>query len=312
MLFIFIFFFSIIFNYDKTMNSVYSALEVWLYNIYPSLFLLYIVSFYFIQNKLFNKFSLILKPFISFEYNKSYSIILTSIILGNPGTINLAKVNYKDNNISYNDYQKIIYLSIFMNPLFVISFLDFKLYIYYLISSLITIFIFDKFKRLNKKNINGNNSIYTYQSFISSITSIINVLLMVACLSVLFSVLKESISFLLYKVNINLDILLSFLEIGTGLKYLTSNNQLTLSIFLIAFQGLCIIIQSFNIIKDTSISFTKYIFVRLIQALITTLIFFLIYSCFSSSSNELFYHFKIFTNFHISFNVMTYNNCTFI
>ena len=312
MIFIFIFFFSIIFNYDKTINSVYSALEVWLYNIYPSLFLLYIVSFYFIQNKLFNKFSLILKPFISFEYNKSYSIILTSVILGNPGTINLAKVNYKDNNISYNDYKKIIYLSIFMNPLFVISVLDFKLYIYYLISSLITVFIFDKFKRLNKKNINGNNFIYTYQSFISSITSIINVLLMVACLSVLFSVLKESISFLLYKVNINLDILLSFLEISTGLKYLASNNQLILSIFLIAFQGLCIIIQSFSIIKDTSISFIKYIFIRLIQAIITTLIFFLIYSCFSSSSNELFYHFKIFANFHIPFNVMAYNNCTFI
>lgn len=312
MIFIIIFFISVIFNYDKTMNSVYSALEIWLYNIYPSLFLLYIVSYYFIQNKLFNKLSLILKPFISFECNKSYSILLTSIFLGNPGTISLALTNYKENNIAVSDYKKIIYLSIFMNPLFVISFLNLKIYIYYLISSFITLFISDKFFRLNRKSIESNNTIYTYQSFISSIASIINVLLMVACLSVLCNVLKESISFLLYKVNINLDILLSYLEIGTGLKYLISNNYLILSIFLIAFQGLCIIIQSYSLIKDTSISLIKYIFIRLIQAVVTTLIFFLIYSCFSSSSNELFYHFKVFTNFHISFNIMTYDNCIII
>ena len=109
--------------------------------------------------------------------------------------------------------------------------------------------------------------------------------------TVLCNVLKTSIAFLLYTVNLNFDLPLSFLEIGTGLKYLTNKNMLYAPIFLISFQGLCIIIQSFSLIKNLNISFFKYLLLRILESITTTLIFFLIYSCFSSSTNELFNHF---------------------
>ena len=291
MLFIIIIFISLIFNYNNTMNSIYDSLEVWLFNVYPSLFLLYIISYYFIHNKLFNKISLILKPFISFEYNKSYAIMCTGFFLGNPGTITLAYNAFSNNHISLNDYKKLVYLSIFMNPLFILSFFNKIIFVIYFISSFFTLFIFDKFMPLKKRNVDSENANYTYKVFLNSINSIINVLLVVACISVLCNVLKTSISFLLYKLNLNFDLPLSFLEIGTGLKYLTNKNMLYAPIFLISFQGLCIIIQSFSLIKNLNISFFKYLLLRILESITTTLIFFLIYSCFSSSANELFNHF---------------------
>ncbi len=282
-------FINILFNYTNTMNIIYSSLYIWFYKVFPSLFLLYIISYYLINNNFFNKCSKVLKALISFENVRSYSIFLVSMLLGNPGAISLSYIEYNKKHITNNDFKKLCYFSIFFNPLFVISFLGIKFYIIYFISSLITIFICEKFYKLQLSNSQSFYSPYSYNDFSESISNIITIVLSVACLSCFFNVLKESLVFIFNKCNINLTSLLNFIEISSGLPYFKNYNNYLLCCFLISFQGLCIIIQSINVIKNNDISIIKYIIIRFILSSIVTLFFAIfIYGCFRSSPNIFF------------------------
>lgn len=282
-------FITMLYNYDNTMNIIYSSLYTWFYKVFPSLFLLYIIAYYLINNKHFNKLAKILKIFISFENIKSYSIFLVSILLGNPGSLSLSYIEYNKNHISKNDFKKLCYFTIFFNPLFVVSFMGFKFYILYFISTFLIIFIFEKLFKLHFTNSKFVYNAYTFTYFSDSINNIISIVLSVACLSCFFNVFKEAISFLFINLNIKMDFLLQFIEISSGLQYFKNTNNYILCCLLISFQGLCILIQSLNIIKNNDISIIKYIIIRIILSLFVTLLFTIfVYGCFRSSSNVFF------------------------
>lgn len=283
MIFIFIIFIfiNIIFNFDNLMGNIYTSLFIWFYNVYPSIFIFYNISYYLITNNFFIKISNILKYLIKFDSDKAYSILLINIFLGNPGTTNLIEQAHNNNEISYSDYQKLLDITIFMNPLFVLNFLNIKYYFIYLITILIFIKLFSLFNLYKKdsifiNNINDTNlKKYSFIDFSISINNVINILLTIACMITFFSIIKTTIIFLfrILKINNNyIPLVLSYLEVASGLNDIKQYN-LYYIISLIYFQGLCIIFQSYQYINKKNISFKRYIFSKLLSCFICTLIF---------------------------------------
>lgn len=282
--FIFVIFINIIFNYDNLMNSIYNSLFIWFYNIYPSIFIFYNISYYLYNNIYFNRFSLLFKYIIKFDSNRSYSIFFINFFLGNPGTTNLIYEAYESNEISEYDFNKLNDFTFCMNPLFILPYLGYIYFIIYIISYFIYIFIFSRiFKYKNKDNkfCNSNINKYSIKSFFNSINNSIMILLNVAGLVTFFNILKEIIIFSTDKFNITyFNYLLSFLEVASGLRYLSSFNNIYSYVLLISFQGLCILIQSFSVISKKNISFKRYIFVHIINSILVTLIFYILTTLF--------------------------------
>lgn len=279
--FIILVFINIIFNFDNLMGNIYTSLFIWFYNVYPSIFIFYNISCYLMTNKLFIKVSNVLKILIKFNSNKAYSILLINIFLGNPGTANLIEKAYDNSEISYYDYRRLLDITIFMNPLFVLTFLNIKYYFLYIL----TIFIFIKlYSLLNiyKKdslfiNIINNSNIkkYSFSDFSNSINNVINILLTIACMITFFSIIKTTIIYLLNIFNFDnkyITLLLSYLEVASGLNDIKQFNMYYI-VSLIYFQGLCIIFQSYQYLNKKNISLKRYILVKIISCLICTFIF---------------------------------------
>lgn len=273
---------NIIFNKYNLLYCCYESLYIWFYNIYPSVFILYNISSILYNNKLFNKFSNILKKIIYFDSQKSYSLLIINIFLGNPGTTNLINESYERNEISERDFNKLVNICNFINPLFILSFFKISLYISYFISSFITILIIGKifnYNNLNCAYIN-DNSIYKFdcKKLKTSINNTINILLYIAYFITFFNIIKTSLLFITYKfqhLHSIFIIIFSFLELSSGLKTIIHYNNI-LSILLLSFQGVCILFQSFNIINKKNISLKRYIFIHILYSIIATLIFYII------------------------------------
>jgi len=281
-LFVLLVIINVIFNLDALMNCIYSSLFVWFYNIYPSIFIFYNISNYLLNNSFFIKISKLFRFLIKFECEKSYVLFAINLFLGNPGTAKLLSNCYESNEINEHDFKLLNNITFFMNPIFVLNVIIFKYYIIYIISLFIYIIIYCLLSK-NKNNFVYKSDFfyrkYTFQTFSDSLNDCIYILLNVACLITFFNITKTSILYILSILGIDfrfINIILSFLEVATGLNYLIEFNNLYLIISLISFQGLCILIQSFNIINKKNISFKRYIFNHIISSFSVTLIFYII------------------------------------
>lgn len=270
-------------NFDSLVINIYESLFIWFYNIYPSIFIFYNISSFLIYNKAFIKISKLMKFFISFDSEYSYAIFIISILLGNPGSSKLIQNSFDNNYISKNDYTKLNNITFFVNPLFILSFINFKNYIIYLICSFIYIKIYVIIKRYNKKNcyyIYNDNITINYNIFSKNINDVINILLNVAAMVSFFSGINNTIKLVLDYLNINnwfINFIFSNLEISNGLVYLKNNNyKLIYTIYLISFQGICILMQSYSVISKKNISFIRYILYNFLRAIIISLMFYII------------------------------------
>lgn len=281
-LFIILVFINIIFNFNNLMENIYNSLFIWFYNVYPSIFIFYNISCYFLTSNLFIKFSHIFKFIIKFDSPKTYTLLFINIFLGNPGTANLIEQAYNNNEISYCDYRRLLDITIFMNPLFVLTFLNIKYYFIYLVSIIIYIKFYSFINIYNNDNIINNYTItninkkYSFSDFSIAINNVINILLTIACMITFFSIVKTTITYLLNIFNFNnnyITLLLSCLEVASGLNDIKDFN-LYFIVSLINFQGLCIIFQSYQYLNKKNISLKRYILGKIISCLSCTLIFF--------------------------------------
>lgn len=273
---------NILFNLNNLMGSIYNSLFIWFLNVYPSIFIFYTISCYFIKSPVIYKFSNLLKIIIRFDSNYSYALLLINVFLGNPGTCKLINNSYENNQISEYDYNLLNKVTIFMNPLFVLSFLQFKHYLIYLISILIYIklySIFHKHKNHNAIYESKKATKYMFEDFSKSINDVIYILLNVACLITFFNIVKNTFVFAISFINKDIlffDIIFSFLEVSSGLHDIRNLDNIYLTILLISFQGICILMQSYFILNKKNISFIRYIFNKLFSSIVVTFIFFII------------------------------------
>lgn len=276
LLFVILILINIFMNYQNLIFCIYDSLFIWFYNIYPSIFLFYNISNYLIYNSLFNKISNIFSLLIKLDSKKAYCLLCINIFLGNPGTTNLIYESYSNNEISEKDFMILNDICFFMNPLFILYYIDIKYYLIYLLSSFIYIKIYSFFikrKKYNNDYVYVCNEKYSYKIFSKSLNDVIYILLNIASLITFFNILRNTIIYFLSFFNLDIKLILSFLEIASGLKILSIYKNISLFILLISFQGICVLMQSYNIISKKNISLIRYILVHIISSLGITIIF---------------------------------------
>ena len=280
-IFIILLIFNSFFNLHSLMQCIDSSLYMFLYKVFPSFFIFYIISIYLLKKNILFKISFILKPFFSFENNKSYELLLLSFLISNPSTIIIAKDCFHNNLISKKDLNKLLYLSIFMNPIFLLSFFNYNFVIIIFLIQFLIIYVIDKFFPLSPSS--SKNSFYNINSIniISSSFKDLSYSTLIIAFSICFmNLIKQSI------INIvDIDIiklLTAFLEVSSGLSFLLENDSLFLLkypiiLFLITFQGLAINLQVYSILyeENSIINYKKAIIIRLIESMIAFIIYLL-------------------------------------
>lgn len=286
---IFIITFSILFNPEAFFSNIISTLNLWLYKVYPSIFTFYAVSSLLLNTNILNKltyyFRFIFKRF-KFTNQNNLNLFILSIFIGNPSTSGLIIQEIKNNNISIDNGNNLLKYSSFQNPLFIISFLfpisiKYALYIIFvhILSNIIIVFFQN---RKNKYTIIKNSRLkFSIKEILESINNIIYILLIISSMMVLANIIIFSITTIINFLNLNnfyISLLLTQFEITQGMNYLLNlkiNNLIILILvcFTVAFNGLSIHLQVFNIISKYNLKYKNFFLYRIIQGLLSIILF---------------------------------------
>ena len=192
----------------------------------------------------------------------------------------------KNNNISIDNGNNLLKYSSFQNPLFIISFLfpisiKYALYIIFvhILSNIIIVFFQN---RKNKYTIIKNSRLkFSIKEILESINNIIYILLIISSMMVLANIIIFSITTIINFLNLNnfyISLLLTQFEITQGMNYLLNlkiNNLIILILvcFTVAFNGLSIHLQVFNIISKYNLKYKNFFLYRIIQGLLSIILF---------------------------------------
>lgn len=268
-------------NYNIINVNIIKACTLFLNNIFPSLFPMFIISsilmninFAHYINKFFKRIN---KLLFKINNNESY-ILFVSIISGCPSNAKIAKEMYDNKLIDKIHIQKILLFSHFSNPLFVISMVKHRtilvLIAHYISNIIIGIITRNKYISYNcskkeNKIVDKKISIILFESISNS-------------LNTLLFILGTIVTFYIITSIINLPLFNIILELSQGLNYISLMNinlkmKTILLGSLLSFGGLCIHFQVYGILSNLKIKYIPYLLSRISQALITALIIFIFY-----------------------------------
>ena len=283
-------------NSDEIIMVFFNTLKLCIYNLLPNIFIFFVITdilnnydFPILLSDIFGKtFSKV------FHLPKESSyIFFMSLTSGFPGNAKLIKEQLDNQLINSYEATKILLMTHFSNPLFVIytvgnNFLhDKRLGIIILTSHFITNLIIgllfrniyhninSKGKRLKKESLDFLSLLK--KSFINTTKIIINIFGIIIFFAILITTLNKYLSLN----SFSNTLLNGLIEITTGLKYLSILNiskikAATLATFFISFGGLSIHFQTMSILSKYSINYYLYLIARVIHAGISSLIVFLI------------------------------------
>lgn len=268
-------------NYNIVNNSIIKSCNLFLNNIFPSLFPMFVISSILMNLDFAEYLNIFFKninqKLFKISSNESY-ILFISIISGCPSNAKIAKEMYNKNLINKISIQKILLFSHFSNPLFIIGMVKHKTMLV-LISHYISNFIIGIITRnmyITNKIIKNKKNNYN-KSFINilfeSISNSINTLLFI---------LGTIVTFYIITSLINIPFLNIVLELSQGINYLSLIDiNLKLKTILIgsllSFGGICIHFQVYGILSDLKIKYIPYFLSRVFQSTITALIIFIFY-----------------------------------
>lgn len=271
-------------------NSLLDTLNVWLYKVLPSLFVFNILSSIIINFKIIDFFNFIfipLKKLLRFETDEAFNIFITSIFNGNPSTILLINQSLDNNLITIKDANCLLKCASFLNPLFIYTFFSKRIALILIFSHVFSNFIYAAFINRNNEIINNRRKtdlLFNIDSFFKSIEKVISVLLLIASLMLVTTIIKYTFNYLLSFSNMNSNfykILLSFIEISSGLNDLSSINipviyLIILSSFLTGFNGFCIHLQ-IKLFLSKKLSYPSFFYSRIVQGIISVLLSIIFY-----------------------------------
>lgn len=266
---------------NEIKRELYEICYLWLFKVVLSILPFYLLSHVLLSYPIIS--GILYKPLdkiFHFECRKSCSLFLLTFITGNPTSSLLIIKSYNDNEISTNEANRLLKISVISSPLFILSFFSrtgILIFIIQIIVSIIIYILHQSEKTYRKTNFN-NQSLFQVldnlpQTMLSILTSMISVGLISITLMKLLAFFKLDKSFIIYFIDI--------LELTTGLNsiqtYSYSNIiKLLLSTFLLSFGGVSIILQILIEIKKTSLSKTSFILYRIIHGIISSIILLLI------------------------------------
>lgn len=289
---------------ETIMSSVSYSFNIWITNIFPSLFPFFVLSEILINYGFVELISELFKPLFEklFKINGNAAFILImSILSGSPSCSKYTKELYLSGKISLEEADKILMFTHFSNPLFIlgtisVSFLhDKHLGLLILISHYVAnIIIGILFRNYNKSNITKTKfsiknalskmhykRINNNKKFGSIITSAlinsINTLLLILGVVTTFLIITTIIDNNFHPSLYSKTVISGILEMTQGLKHVSllniSNYYKALFITaIISFGGLSVHTQVISIISETKIKYTPFLIGRILQALIASII----------------------------------------
>lgn len=260
---IFILILLIFFNYSVVLDSTIFAVNLWLYKVFPYLFIMIIINDI-----------LICSDFQSLFKNTSLYIFIMSLLSGTPTSAYIITNLYKLNKISKNNANITLLFTYFSNPLFLYTILNaiflskyiaIKLILIHYLSNIIIFIIYNKkldrsIKSFNKININITESIKKAMSTTSMVLGTITFYL------VLSNVLN---------LNFYLKGLLEMTQGLNSLINLSINFKEIIAMIFISFGGFSIHTQVKCILDETDVEYKYYFLGRIYQTIIAVLLTFL-------------------------------------
>ncbi len=273
--------FLLLFNSKTIIESVKESSLMFVLKILPSLFPTMVLGSLLIKNNIHIIIPNFIKRFFNNVFNFSdiaTSIFIISMLTGTPS--NALYINeYVDKKlISEKEAECLICSTHFINPLFVIGGVGVGVFNSTKIGFLLLILLWTNnfFKAyLNRNNLHktNNNHIHIEQkniikTLIESIKNNINSLLMIFGIVTTFNILVTLISNIFNLSYLANCIINGFLEMTGGIIKLSSLNINLIPKFILAyiflnFGGICIHMQTFGMLENKKIRYSKYLIFRL-------------------------------------------------
>ena len=300
--------FNILSNSKETIDTVLFGINIWMYNVFPSLFPFFILSDLLINYGFVEFISEIFKNFMgifNLSGNTSFALF-GSIISGVPSGSKYTKQLLNENLISLDEANHLIMFTHYANPLFILGtigsiLLDNVNYGYivlisHILGGLCTGYIFKRKNYINKENISiykaidlmNKKRINNKDNFITILSNSIN-----NTLHILFLLLGTIIIFLVFSnflnnLNLNYNFLLflkGIFEMTQGVKYVSMFNysiiiKLIFITIFISFGGLSVHLQVSSIINDTKIKYKNFLIARVVHSFISIILVYIIYNLF--------------------------------
>ena len=301
--------FIFIYTYPKvTIETVLFGINIWFYNVLPTLFPFFILSDLFVNYGLIDLISELLKNFMRiFNLSGMCSYpLFGSMISGIPSGARYTKQLLDNNLITQDEANHLITFTHFSNPLFILGTvgevllkdknLGFIILIAHFLGNIIIAFIFKKNNYIVKEDISFKKAFLAmHKKRITNKDNFINILSnsIYNCIDILFLLLGIIIIFLLLtnivgKIIVNKSLFLiikGIFEMTQGIKFVSISDisllfKTILITFFISFGGLSVHLQTASIINDSKIKYKNYLIARIIHSFISSIlvyIFFIIF-----------------------------------
>lgn len=273
---IFYFFISIFFsyaliffllNFKDEKNTILSTTKIWLNMVLPSISLSYIISSYVYNYDILSHFFYkCFKNLFHFENSKSASLYLISILIGEPSSTVLIKEAINNNEITLREGNRLMRFTSFISPLFLISMLEKRYFLFIIIGELVTSIIIANFSINTYQNETIVHKKKFFDVYFNIINNLPNILIGILICMYVINIFSSLIPNYIKPLSIILEITNGLKNLKVYEKYEYLYNYLLLS--LVTLTGVAIMLQIYWIIKKTDISFKNYLKYRIIALLI--------------------------------------------
>ena len=287
-----------IFLNSNTLNQTITfSSNLFLKNIMPSLFPMFIISSILVEIDIPKVLGNIFKKPMNILFKtkgEGAFIFFMSMITGFPSSAKYINDLLNKKQINTKDAQKILMFSFFSNPLFIVNTvgimflksqkIGIMLLISHILGNIIIGIIFKNYnqtknipntkinnlKYLNTKINNTNLFKVLITSIKTSIETLINIFGIITFFLIIINILFKT-------KNIITIPLIGILEMTSGLKYLSLSNidyniKVLLSMFLISFGGLSVHFQIMSILHKKKVKYLPFLISRIIHGIISVLI----------------------------------------
>ena len=287
-----------IFLNSNTLNQTITfSSNLFLKNIMPSLFPMFIISSILVEIDIPKVLGNIFKKPMNILFKtkgEGAFIFFMSMITGFPSSAKYINDLLNKKQINTKDAQKILMFSFFSNPLFIVNTvgimflksqkIGIMLLISHILGNLIIGIIFKNYnqtknipntkinnlKYLNTKINNTNLFKVLITSIKTSIETLINIFGIITFFLIIINILFKT-------KNIITIPLIGILEMTSGLKYLSLSNidyniKVLLSMFLISFGGFSVHFQIMSILHKKKVKYLPFLISRIIHGIISVLI----------------------------------------
>ena len=279
-------------NSKNITTAIFESYELFLKNIFPSLFPMFIISYILVEIKIPEVLGNIFKkPFYKlFKTKKEASFVFfMSMLTGFPSSAKYIESLMNKNLIDEKDANKILQFTFFSNPLFIINTvgimflnnikLGYIILISHITGNIITGLIFRNYNK--KEELREENIRQSIRELIIKIntTKFFNVLL---------NAIKDALStmILIFGILVTFQIIITMMpkstiikgliEMTIGLKYTSlitnTNLKIILSTFFLSFGGLCIHTQIMNILNKKRVKYLPFLSARIIHGITSSII----------------------------------------